>query len=97
MIQPADGGGEAPEVAETPPDDRLAALRGRRYLLVVEAGGRVVAVEERPAGRKLAKDKAEEEADAQRSARMRALAETLLRELVFQPSDRARRLVVAVQ
>jgi hypothetical protein len=96
VIQPADGGGEAPEVAETPSDDRLAVLRGRRYLLVVEAGGRVVAVEERPAGRKLEKDKAEE-ADAQRAARMRALAETLLREIVFHPGDRSRRLVVAVQ
>jgi anti-sigma factor RsiW len=99
MIQPVDGEGEAPEVVATPSDDRLAALRGRRYLLVVEAGGRVVAVEERPAGGKLAKDAKEkvEEADAQRSAQMHSLAETLLRELVFQPSDRARRLVVAIQ
>jgi hypothetical protein len=98
VIQPADGGGEAPEIVSTPSDDRLAALRGRMYLLVLEPGGRVIAVEEQPAGGKLAKDAKEkaEEADAQTSARMRS-AESLLRELVFRPGDRSRRLVVAVR
>jgi hypothetical protein len=68
------------------------------YLLVLEPGGRVIAVEEQPAGGKLAKDAKEkaEEADAQTSARMRS-AESLLRELVFRPGDRSRRLVVAVR
>ena len=99
VIQPADGGGEVPELVSTPTDDRLAALRGRNYLLVLEPGGRVVAVEEQIAGRKLSKDAKEkaEEADAGRAARMRSLAESLMREIVFQPADRSRRLVVAVR
>jgi hypothetical protein len=100
VIQPADGGGEPPEVTETPSDERLASLRGKKYLLVVEPAGRVVSVEEQPAGRKLSKDKTEDSrarTDDQRTARMRSLAESLLRELVFHPGDRSRRLVVAVQ
>jgi hypothetical protein len=98
MIQPADGGGEPPELAQTPSDDRLASLRGKKYLLVVEPAGRVVFVEEQPAGRKLGKDAKDKaaETDAQRSARMRSLAESLMREIVFQPGDRSRRLVVLV-
>ena len=101
-IQPADGGGEPPEVAETPSDDRLTALRGKKYLLVVEPAGRVVSVEEQPAGQKLGKDAKQKAAqgdaeDAQRAARMRALAESIMRELIFQPGDRSRRLVVSVQ
>ena len=95
-IQPADGGGEPPEIAETPSDDRLAVLRGRKFLLVLEPGGRVVAVDEQVAGRKLAKDKARE-ADDPGAARSRALAETLMRELIFQPGDRSRRIIVTVQ
>lgn len=95
-IHPFDGEGEPPEVAETPSDERLAALRGRKYLLVVEPGGRIVAVEERPAGRKPAKEKAPE-TDEQREQRMKSLADVILRELVFQPGDRSRRLVVAVE
>ncbi len=95
-IQSFDGAGEPPEVVQTPSDERLAALRGRKYLLVVEAGGRIVAVEDRPAGRKPAKEKARE-ADEQREQRLKSLADSILRELVFQPGDRSRRLVVAVQ
>jgi hypothetical protein len=95
-IHAIDGEGEAPEVARTPSDDRLAALRGRKYVLIVEAGGRVVAVEERPAGRKPAGDKARE-ADERRAARLRPLAESILREIAFQPGDRSRRLVVSIE
>ena len=95
-IHPVDGEGEPPDVVQTPSDERLAVFRGRKYLLVVESGGRVVAVSERPAGRKLAKDKVSD-ADAQTAARVRSLADTVLRELAFQPGDRPRRLVVDIQ
>ena len=95
-IHPVDGEGEPPDVVQTPSDERLAAFRGRKYLLVVESGGRVVAVSERPAGGKLAKDKARE-ADPQTAARIQSLADTVLRELAFQPGDRPRRLVVEIR
>ena len=95
-IHPVDGEGEPPDVVQTPSDERLAAFRGRKYLLVVESGGRVVAVSERPAGGKLAKDKARE-ADPQTAARIQSLADTVLRELAFQPGDRPRRLVVDIR
>ncbi|MET0619743.1 MAG: hypothetical protein ABW056_05655 [Thermoanaerobaculia bacterium] len=95
-IHPVDGEGEPPDVVQTPSDERLAVFRGRKYLLVVESGGRVVAVSERPAGRKLAKDKVSD-ADAQTAARVRSLADTVLRELAFQPGDRPRRLVVDIR
>jgi len=95
-IHPVDGEGEPPDVVQTPSDERLAVFRGRKYLLVVESGGRVVAVAERPTGGKLAKDKARE-ADPQTAARIQSLADTVLRELAFQPGDRPRRLVVDIQ
>ena len=95
-IHPVDGEGEPPDVVQTPSDERLAVFRGRKYLLVVESGGRVVAVSERPAGGKLAKDKARE-ADPQTAARIQSLADTVLRELTFQPGDRPRRLVVDIR
>jgi hypothetical protein len=95
-IHPVDGEGEPPDVVRTPSDERLAVFRGRKYLLVVESGGRVVAVSERPAGGKLAKDKARE-VDPQTAARIQSLADTVLRELAFQPGDRPRRLVVDIR
>ena len=95
-IHPVDGEGEPPDVVQTPSDERLAVFRGRKYLLVVESGGRVVAVSERPAGGKLAKDKARE-ADPQTAARIQSLADSVLRELAFQPGDRPRRLVVDIR
>ena len=98
VIQSADGGSETPEILRTPTDERLAALRGRKYLLVVEPGGRVVAAEEQPARGKLAKDANDktEEVDAERAAQMRSLSESLMRELVFQAGDRSRRILVTV-
>ena len=95
-IHPVDGEGEPPDVLQTPSDERLAVFRGRKYLLVVESGGRVVAVSERPAGDKLAKDKARD-VDPQTAARIQSLADTVLRELTFQPGDRPRRLVVDIR
>ena len=95
LIRPADGEGQAPQFVSAPSDARLAVLRGREYVLVVDAGGRVVAVEERSPGR-LTKDAAGE-SDARSESPARSLADSLLRELVFQASDRARRLIVAIR
>ena len=47
-IRAIDGEGTAPDLVRTPSDERLAALRGREFVLIVESGGRVRSVEERP-------------------------------------------------
>jgi anti-sigma factor RsiW len=89
-----DGHGQAPELAKTPPDERLAALKGQQFVLVVESGGRVRAVEKPRSEQKVAKDKSAADAEAPASSES---AEVILRELVFRPGDRSRRLTVAVE
>jgi hypothetical protein len=97
LIHPADGEGAPPDLARTPADERLAGLRGRTFLLLVEGNGRIRSVEERtPHRNKLEKDKARESDDLE-GARTRSAEESALREIVFQPSDRSRRLLVTVQ
>ena len=92
-IQAIDGQGTAPDLVDSPSDERLAALRGREFVLLVESGGRVRAVETRPTENKLVKDKA---ADAVAAPAPPDTADVVLRELVFHPGDRSRRLAVAV-
>jgi hypothetical protein len=97
LIHPADGEGAPPDLARTPTDERLAGLRGRTFLLLVEGSGRIRSIEERTASlNKLEKDKARASDDLA-GARARAAEESALREIVFQPSDRTRRLLVTVQ
>ena len=97
LIHPADGEGAPPDLARTPADERLAGLRGRTFLLLVEGSGRVRSIEERTPNRnKLAKDKARE-SDELAGERLRSAEDSALREIVFQPSDRSRRLLVTVQ
>lgn len=91
-IRAVDGLGTAPALAGAPSDERLAALRGGEFVLVVESDGRVRAIEKRPTDKKLAKD----EAAPAKAAEAGEAAEVVLRELVFQPGDRSRRLTVAV-
>ncbi len=90
-IRAIDGEGTAPGVLRTPPDDRLAPLRGREFVLLVETGGRVRSVEERP------ERKAKDEASAAPAPSSTEDPGAVLRELVFQPGDRSRRLTVLVQ
>ena len=89
-----DGYGQPPELAKTPSDERLAALKGQEFVLVVESGGRVRAVEKRRSEQKVAKDKSAAVAEAPASSES---AEVILQELVFHPGDRSRRLTVAVE
>jgi hypothetical protein len=91
-IQAIDGQGTAPDLVTAPSDERLAAFRGREFVLLVESGGRVRAVETRPS-EKLGKEKA---ADALPAPGLSDTADVVLRELVFHPGDRSRRLAVAV-
>jgi hypothetical protein len=92
-VRPLDGEGSPPEIAATPSDERLGPLRGREFILTVEAGGRVSGVAPvRPEpGSALRKDAAaspESEAGA---------SPDLLRDLRFQPGGRPRRLLVRVR
>jgi len=89
-IRAIDGEGTAPELASTPSDDRLAALRGREFILIVESGGRVLSVQAVSEG-KTSKDEAAAAPPAADDA------PAVLRELIFQPGDRSRRLTVSVQ
>ncbi|MEP6995748.1 MAG: hypothetical protein ABI968_14595, partial [Acidobacteriota bacterium] len=93
-IEALDGGGQPPTVAAAPSDQRLAPFRGRQFIVVVEASGRVRdASPSKTQGlvarrQKDAAAKAEESADPARD---------LLLELRFQPEGRPRRLLVRIQ
>ncbi|HTY41016.1 MAG TPA: hypothetical protein VMH79_04000 [Thermoanaerobaculia bacterium] len=41
FLQPIDGEGLPPGIASRPPNDRLAALKGREFVVLVDTGGRV--------------------------------------------------------
>ena len=90
-IRAIDGEGTAPDVVRTPSDERLAPLRGREFVLIVETGGRVRSVEARP------ERKAKDEASAATGLSSTEDPGAVLRELVFQAGDRSRRLTVLVQ
>lgn len=88
-----DGQGTAPDLAGAPADERLVRFRGEEFVLVIESDGRVSSVEKRRTEKKLAKD----EAAAGTAPSSAEGAELVLRELVFRPGDRSRRLTVAVE
>ena len=92
-VRSLDGEGAPPEIAAMPPDERLGPLRGREFILTVEAGGKVSAV---------APPRAEPESalrkDSAASVEPRAAGSPeALRELRFQPGARPRRLLVRVR
>lgn len=93
-VRAIDGQGQAPEVISAPADDRLASLKGQEFVLVVESGGRVRAVVKREPEQRLGKDKA---AAVEGAPAASGHADSILRELVFHPGDRARRLMVEVR
>ncbi|HEY3205005.1 MAG TPA: zf-HC2 domain-containing protein [Thermoanaerobaculia bacterium] len=92
-VVPVDGLATVPSVAIRPPEDRLTALRGNEFMLLVESGGRVREVTRaRSPQRTISKQKtlgSDEEKIADESE--------ILRELRFQPGDRPRRLLVRIE
>jgi len=106
-VRALDSEGAAPDVAQTPPADRLAPLRGREFVLVVGADGVVRSVEPAAANerQKLLKDApaappaaAALEADKKaESARADDDASSALRQLRFQATGKARRVLVRVR
>ncbi len=93
VVNAIDGYGEAPEVRETPTDDALAALVGREFILLVEAGGRVRDVTPSTSGGGFLRKDAQSRdrlADARKEG-------SELMGLRFTPSDRPRRLLVRVE
>jgi hypothetical protein len=105
-VRALDSEGAAPDVAQTPPADRLEPLRGREFVLVVGADGVVRSVE--PAGqenerRKLLKDlpaatqpSAAAEAD-KKAEPVDADDGSALRQLRFQATGKARRVLVRIR
>jgi hypothetical protein len=91
-VRPLDGLGEPPAVARAPSDPSLSPLRGREYVLVVEADGSVrEAAASRPAPEALAKSK-----DLAANTAVTAESPSIFLELRFAPGDRPRRLLVRV-
>jgi hypothetical protein len=89
-VRALDSDGAAPDVEQTPAADRLRALRGREFVLVVEADGFVRSVE--PAHREDERNKLLKEKDAEAAA-----GDTVLRELRFRATGRPRRVLVQVR
>ncbi len=83
VLVPLDGEGRAPEIITPRAAELLADLRGRQFVLLVEAGGRVL--EARPDGRKLAKTRAAQQVVPQ-----------AVRDLRFEPTDRPRRILLRI-
>jgi hypothetical protein len=79
FVLAADGEGTPPAVVVRPDAQRLSALRGREFVLLVETGGRVRSVA------------------AAGSAAPAGSEGDVLRQIVFAPSDRPRRLSVRVE
>ena len=91
-VRTADGQGAPPALASQPPDQRLTALRGREFILIVDARGRVREVLPQESDGSLSK---REPATAQAGQVTGAM--DALRALRFAPGDRPRRLLVRVE
>jgi hypothetical protein len=107
-VRPLDAEGAAPDVAQTPAAGRLAALRGREFVLVVGADGLVRSVspaEPENERRKLLKDvpvasATEPAAEADKKAESASVdsdADSALRELRFQAPGKPRRVLVRIR
>ena len=92
LVTSLDGAGEAPVIVEGPDVARFADLRGREYVLTVEASGRIRSIEPSIANGFVAVPNAKT-----RSSTPAATAVSPLQELRFAPSDRPRRLAVRVE
>jgi nucleoid-associated protein YgaU len=92
VISELDGEGSAPELEATPVEGRLAPLRGREFLVLVESQGRVISVG--PFG---APDTLQDKSESADDARKATTELEALRELRFRPGDRPRRLLVRVE
>ena len=105
-VQALDSEGTAPDVESAPPADRLLSLRGRDFVVVVEADGLVRSVEpaRRPDDRsKLLKDTAASApasasaADAKAAKTETAADDAPLRDLRFRATGRSRRVLVQIR
>ena len=92
VVTALDGEGDAPAIVEGPDASRLAAMRGREFVLTIEASGRVRSIEPSIANGFVAGPAAKA-----RPAAPAVAAAGSLRDLRFAPGDRPRRLVVRVQ
>lgn len=92
VVSALDSQGAAPPLETGVPDDRLALLRGREFILLVESQGRVRSVEPSPAREdRLRKNEPAAAADEETPDL------DPLRELRFRPGDRPRRLLVRIE
>jgi predicted anti-sigma-YlaC factor YlaD len=108
-VRPLDSQGGAPDVASTPAADRLAPLRGREFVVVVGADGFVRSVEppgqenershlQKDARAAAASPSVHAEADKKaESATADEGAVAALRDLRFQATGKARRLLVHIR
>src|SRR5262245_41172981 len=94
IVQAFDGGGLPPAVVSHPSDSRLSALRGREYILTVEAGGRVRSFQASTSSGFTTFRKEKSATDAVAPGPDDADA---LRELRFAPGERPRRLLVRIE
>ena len=95
IVSSLDGEGEPPGIVSAPDEARLAELRGREYLVTVEASGRVRSVERSIANGFVAPPSAKTRSPA-------AMADVAipagpLDGLRFAPGDRPRRLTVRIE
>ena len=90
VVLPLDGEGTVPEVISPDAADLLVPLRGKRYVLLVEAGGRVREAKPDERGKRGARP------DARRSLE-NAGAPPSVWTLRFAPGDRPRRLLLRVE
>lgn len=93
VVTALDGEGEAPAIVEGPDSSRLNELRGREYVLIVEASGRIHSIEPSMANGFLAAPSAK----TRPSSGDVAFTPGPLQELRFAPGDRPRRLGVKVE
>jgi hypothetical protein len=89
IVTPLDGEGEAPAIVGEPATSRLSELRGREYVLTVEASGRVHSIEPSIANGYVAPNAA--------SGPSASAIPAPLQEIRFAPGDRPRRLALRVQ
>ena len=92
IITALDDAGEAPVIVDGPDASRFAELRGREYVLTVEASGRIRSIEPSATGGFVAAPNAKS-----RAAAPAVTAAVPLQELRFAPGDRPRRLAVRVE
>lgn len=91
VVVSLDGEGSAPEIISADAAERLSDLRGRQYILIVEASGRVR--EARVEGRRERLQKRNAPADRVEAA----AAPPSVRGLRFRPADRPRRILLRIE